>query len=81
MCQASFVSILLLRFNEMEASTPELADSKQAPGQEREAEQDARRRERLEQHHSAYIQHHSAPEAKQGQAWLGTAQPAAPSPP
>lgn len=49
MCQASFVSILLLRFNEMEASTPELADSKQVPGQEKEAEQDAWRRRRLEQ--------------------------------
>lgn len=40
MCQASFVSILLLRFNKMEASTPELADSKHAPEQEREAEQE-----------------------------------------
>lgn len=80
MCQASFVSILLLRFNKMEASTPELADSKQALNRRgrlnrKDGEMAART---THPHHSAYIQRHSALEAKQGQAWLGTAQPAVP---
>lgn len=68
MCQASFVSILFLGFNKMEASTQELADRKQEPGRGRLKRKDGREGRQEQQTCRKAVHSHSTLNAGSGLA-------------